>query len=329
MSDIQGKYEGEVISFGGRIFRVTSKSKNPLKCFFEIKSVVKENKYKSVIRINEHSLSVIDLLAAKFGGAKRLIMRSSNANSGSKLSGFLHKTFKFLPIFVPDVKIAPSDLAAEYTFGKNQVKNGNVFFLRNGIQIDGYLFKPEKREALRKELNLDNKFVVGHIGRFSLQKNHKFLIKVFNEIKNKNKNAHLLLIGANGDLEQQVRNQVKQLGLTESVSFLGNRSDVCDLISAIDVLLFPSFYEGMPNVVIESQASGLPCVISDTITKEADITGLVEYLSLEKSAEFWADRVLNYSRSFVRKSRKEDFIKNGYDINKVTEEFIKLAFEGI
>lgn len=326
MSEIKGKYEQEVLSRGGRIFRVVSKSKNPMKCFLQIRKTVKENGYQSVVRVNEHSLSVIDLLAAKMGGAKKLVMRSSNANSTSRLSKFLHKLFQILPKTIPDIKIAPSDLAAEYTFGKKQVKSGKVHFLRNGIQIEQYLYQPQKREQLRKEMNLENQFVIGHVGRFSLQKNHKFLIEIFAQIAKRRPDVKLLLIGQNGNLEEQTRQQVKALALEDKVVFLGNRSDVPDLMSAVDVLLFPSFYEGMPNVVIEAQASGLPCVISDTITQEADITGLVEYLPLSQTDAFWAESVLKYANNFNRNGRKEDFVRAGYDIADVTRQFIDLVF---
>ena len=326
MSDVVGKYEEEVISLGGKLYRIPPKSQNPIKCFLAIKNIVKENGYEYVMRVNEHSISVIDLIAAKLGGAKKLIMRSSNADSGSAKSRFLHKMFAFLPHNVPDVMIAPSTKAALYTFGRKNVENGKVTIVKNGLPVDDFVFSAGEREALRKELNVENNFVVGHVGRFQKQKNHKFLVEIFNEIIKKNESARLVLVGGNGELMDETKNQVKELGIEGKVIFLGNRNDVPKLLGAFDILVFPSFFEGMPNVVIEAQAASLPCVISDTITDEADITGMVEYLPLEKTAEEWAEKAIQQATKFERKDLREELYEKGYAIKTVVERFTELVF---
>lgn len=325
MSDGIGVYEEEVSHLGGKIFHITSKSKHPVKCFNSIKRIVKENSYKYVMRMSPSSITVLDLIASKLGGAKVLVMRSSNAAILNKTGDFLHKTFRFLSENIPNVKIAPSKEAAEYTFGKGSMDNGKVHMLRNGLDYNLYQYNEEKRNQLRKELGIEDTFAIGHVGRFSQQKNHDFLIDIFNSISKKSNSAVLLLAGV-GELESAVREKVKSLGLEERVIFLGRREDVPDLLSAFDVLLFPSFHEGMPNVVIEAQAAGLPCVIADTITSQADITGLVKYLPLSLSADEWADEVLSKSNIF-REDTKEKFYNAGYDQDSVIKEFIRLVFE--
>ena len=167
--------------------------------------------------------------------------------------------------------------------------------------------------------------MVGHIGRFMTQKNHAFLLDIFNQIYTQNNNAVLLLVGT-GELQAQIKEKIKALGLEKNVIFTGVRSDVPQLLSAMDVFVFPSFYEGMPNTVIEAQATGLPCVIADTITSEADITGLVKYLSLSDSADKWAETAFELAKS-ERKDTKEEFIKNKYDIESVAQEFVRLVFD--
>ena len=179
---------------------------------------------------------------------------------------------------------------------------------------------------MRAELNLEGEFVVGHVGRFQKQKNHKFLLEIFKEILEKNEKARLVLVGGNGELLDETKAYAKELDIPEKVLFLGNRADVPKLLSAFDVLVFPSFFEGMPNVVIESQAASLPCLISDTITPEADITGLVKYLSLSKSANEWAQEALLQAQYHERKSHKEEFYKKGYEIKAVVEKFKELVF---
>lgn len=136
-----------------------------------------------------------------------------------------------------------------------------------------------------------------------------------------------MLVGI-GELEDAIREKVDNLGIGDKVVFLGRRNDVPALMSVFDALLFPSFHEGMPNVVIEAQASGLPCVISDTITSQADITGLVKYLPLNASAEFWADEVIKTASLSERENTRDKFYNAGYDQKSVTEEFIRLIFEG-
>ncbi len=326
MSDEVGVYEDEVIANGGKIFHIVSKSENPVKCFCDIRRIVKEHGYKYAFLVNEISLSAIDLIAAKLGGAKVLAMRTTNGAILDRKLNFLHKIFKFLPIMVPNVKIAPSLEAAEYTFGKGSMDRGRVHMLNNGLDFELYRFNSDKRNALRKELDIENSFVVGHVGRFTAQKNHEFLIDIFSCICKKNNYAKLLLVGV-GELEHTIREKVRTLGIENKVIFLGRRSDVTQLMSAFDVLLFPSFHEGMPNVVIEAQAAGLPCVISDTITSQADITGLVKYLSLDLSAEDWANEVLTKSLSDMREDTRDKFYNAGYDQNSVTKEFIRLIFE--
>ncbi|MBQ4153932.1 MAG: glycosyltransferase [Clostridia bacterium] len=237
----------------------------------------------------------------------------------------VHYISRFLYGRYVDVKFAPSDLAAEYTFGKKAVAKGQVAQLHNAVDLNIYHYYPEERISIRKELGIEGKKVIGHIGRFMHQKNHSFLLDIFNEIKKKEPNAVLLLVGGNGDLEPMVRQKISDLRLEDSVVFAGIRSDIPQLLSAMDVFVMPSFYEGMPNTVIEAQATGLPCIISDTITKQANITDLVEYLPLSEPTSIWADRAIAVIND-TRKETKQNFIDNKYDIEGVAKQFVKLVF---
>ena len=194
------------------------------------------------------------------------------------------------------------------------------------MAVDDFTFDEKSRNSLRKELSLENKFVIGHVGRFQRQKNHKFLIDVFGGVLKQKENAHLVLVGGNGELLEETKAYVTDSGLEDNVTFLGNRNDVNQLLSAFDMVVFPSLYEGMPNVVIEAQAAGLPCLISDTITPDADITGLVKYYPLEKTAKEWAEEAVAHASKFERRSYKEEFYNAGYDIKAVVQKFIDLVF---
>lgn len=318
-------YSKEICEFGGRMFYVPSKSENSKEFKKKLTELVKKENYKYVLRITSNAAGFMDLMIAKKAGAEICSARSSNSSDGTSfVAKVVHRVGRFFWGKYVDVKFAPSDLAAVYTFGKKTVNRGEVSILHNAVDLGVYKYCPEERERLREVIGLTDRLVVGHIGRFMEQKNHAFLLEVFHEIKKQNESAVLLLVGGNGDLELQVRQKVVDLGLEDSVVFAGIRSDIPQLLSAMDVFVMPSFFEGMPNTVIEAQATGLPCVIADTITREANITGLVKYLPLEDPKR-WATVALNEVCT-NRKDTKAAFIENKYDIESTVNEFVKLVF---
>lgn len=326
--ETEGFYDQEILSMGGRIFRITPKSKGVFKNFNAIRMLVKEERYQYVLRTSQHSLSALELLAARFGGAKTRVFRSSNSDttSGSKKQMLLHKLCMFMPECFANVRIAPSTEAAEFMFGKDCIKRGTASLLRNAIDTNVYRFDSQGREQIRAEFRLEDKFVVGHVGRFNQQKNHAFLIDVFQELHHLNPRARLVLVGK-GELEEAVRQKVCALGLEEYVIFTGVRQDIPQLLSAFDVFLFPSLYEGMPNTVIEAQATGLPCVISDSITREADITDLVHFCPLDSHISIWVDACAKAGGN-NRQWYHDALIEAGYDIRDVGPQFVKWIFEG-
>ena len=324
-----GFYEKEVVELGGRIFRVPLRTKHPIKTFKAIYDVVKQNHYTHILKLCDTPIGLYDLLAAKMGGAKVLCVRSCNAGSStSKLGAMVNDFLRPFFNYMADVKLAPSRLAAEFTFGKAEVETGKVNFIHNGVDLNVYKYDDENRRKVRREFGIaDEQLVIGHIGRFNQQKNHKFLIEVFAEVLKQKPNALLMLVG-DGEKKSEIKEQINALGIEESVIFTGVRSDVPALLSAMDVFVFPSFYEGMPNTVIEAQATGLPCVIADTITEEAGFTDCVHYKSLSNSAEAWADKVLSlfYQKKVDRSFYSAKMKNAGYDIGSCVKQFMKLAF---
>ena len=315
-----GFYDNEIKTLGGKIFYVPPKSKNIFKTFNSIKKIVKQENYKYVLRTSQQSLATLDLLAARFGGAKTLIYRSSNAGlTGGKMSKLINKTFSFLPKMIPNVKIAPSKLAAKFVFGNSK----NVYILHNALNYNDFEFNEEIRNKIRKELKIGNKTLYGHVGRFNVQKNHMFLLEIFQEIVKKDKNSVLALIGE-GELENDILTKIKELKLEKNILVLGPKKNVNEYLMAFDKIIFPSFFEGMPNVIIEAQASGLPCFISNTITKEANITGLLTYIDLNKTSLEWADIIIK--SKIKRKDTRKKFIENNYMIEQIVEEFVEKCY---
>lgn len=320
----EGYYDKEILSLGGKIYRSVPKSKNLLKSLKNLANVVKKNNYKYVMRVSQHSLSTLELLVAKLNGADVLIYRSSNSKTGGgKINTLLHYFFKWMSIRIPNIKIAPSTEAAEFMFGKNCIINKNAKILKNGIPLELFQFDEKKRNKIRNEFKIEEKFVIGHVGRFSEQKNHYYLLDVFSEIVKLNNDSVLLLVG-NGNLENKIKERVKRLGLENQVVFAGTRSNIPEILMAMDVFIFPSFFEGLPNSVIEAQATGLPCLISDTITSEVKIIDEVKFMSIKEQPSNWAKEALTMTRNNEIENIRNKFIRNGYDINKIVDDFIDL-----
>ena len=314
-----GCYTQEVLDRGGRVYQIPLRTESPLGALNGIRRIVRENNYDVVLKLGEDSLAGLDLAAAKLGGAKTLALRSCNAPTGVSFARrSAHRLFRPILNALATVKLAPSDLAAEFMFGKGK----QVHLLHNGVDLRVFHYDPVGRSHIRQEFSLENKLVVGHVGRFARQKNHSYLLEIFAQLRAIREDAVLLLVGT-GELEASLRARTLELGLEEAVIFAGQRFDIPQLLSAMDVFVFPSFHEGMPNTVIEAQATGLPCIIADTITREADITGLVQYLPLEKPAAFWAETALSVLTD-QRADTTEAFLAQGYDIESVAKALLRL-----
>ena len=184
--------------------------------------------------------------------------------------------------------------AAKWMWGKRAFERGDVYIMKNAIDAGRFEFSESKREELRKEFGLENKFVIGNVARFSYQKNHEFLVKIFAEVKKLRDDAVLMLVGR-GELEDDVKKQVSELGLDDSVIFMGVRNDVPELLNAMDVFVLPSRFEGLGIVYIEAQMNGLKCFASEgLVPEEANVTGDMLFLPLKNENE-WANKILDYS----------------------------------
>lgn len=322
-----GIYDEEIKKLGGKIHIVIPKTRGIYKSFKSIRDIVKENNYEYVMRISQNSISAIELYAAKKGGASRTIYRSSNSQTcGGKIENIVHRLCMPLSKYIPDICIAPSTEAAEFMFGKNCILNGKAQLLHNGIDLSVYTYKEEWRNEARKLLGVEDKIVLGHIGRFNVQKNHDFLINIFAKIHKNKKNTILLLIGT-GELKARIKKKVKELNLEDAVVFTGVRKDIPQLLCAMDIFVFPSLFEGLPNTVVEAQATGLPCVISNKITKEVKITENIFYLPID-NINTWYEKVVEIidDKNILRKKHDEELKKAGYDIKSVANRFVQLIF---
>ena len=188
--------------------------------------------------------------------------------------------------------------------------------MNNAIDLNKFKYDSKLGMKKRKELKINkDTLVIGHIGRFVEQKNHRFLIDIFNEIHKKEKDSILLLAGQ-GPLIDEIKKKVEDLNLNNSVRFLGQRNDANELYQAFDVFLLPSLYEGLPVVGIEAQATGNLCYFSDDMTKETKILDSTVFMSLTNTAEEWADRLLENVKSFKKHDTTDEVSKYGFNIEE-------------
>ena len=324
MSNNKIVYE-ENISKYGNIYKVCNEFKHPIKCYFSLKKIMEDNKY-SVVHINKNSVSsLITLYAAKKANIPIRILHSHNTKSnGGFLVNCLHAINKNMVSKLCTHFLACSHDAARWMFPNRIVLNNKYQIINNAINIDKFMFDPKIRDRKRIELNLnENDYVIGHVGRF-VEQNHRFLLDVFNNYYKKNNNAKLVLVGV-GPLMPEIVKFVKDNDIEKNVIFLNNRKDVNELYQAFDLFMFPSLYEGLGIVLIEAQATGLPCIASNALPKNSKITDLVEFVSLDNLDE-WICRcgIINADRRKQFEIVKKSDYNLKKELNKLEKIYLKV-----
>lgn len=317
-------YDESVKKLGGRIICLPKNHGiKRIKSFLDLYKMQKEKKYQVVHIHGDRAKSFFEAAILKLCRTPTIIMHSHNDRmSKDKKLYHLHlgmqNIIKNLWKFVVNYEFACSNNAAEWMFSESDMKTAKAKVINNGIDEKKFIFNEEIREKYRKKLMLQDKFVIVHVGRFTYQKNHDFLIDIFNSLIHKYNNALLLLIG-DGELKEKIIEKVKQLNLEDKVIFYGLCNEIHNILQAADVFVFPSHFEGLPVVGIEVQASGLMTVASDNITKEIKITDYWTSLSLEKSPQEWADKILEYKDWYKREDTSKEIIKAGFSANEIAK----------
>lgn len=313
----RGAYDDEIEAMGGKIYRLprlvpwSASYRRALGRFFD------EHPEYTVVHVHQDCLSAVILKAAKKHGVKTGIAHSHNANQDRNLK-YPIKLFyrRFIPKYASHL-FACGESAGRWMFG------GAPFdIVANAIDAEEYAFDDAKRAAARKALGIgDDEFVVGHVGRFMPQKNHGFIVEVFTELLKMCRRARLLLVG-DGELRGSIEDKLRTAGIADRVIFTGVRPDIPELLSAMDAFILPSLYEGLCIAAVEAQAAGLGCVISDRVPGECEVTrGLVTAMSLDASAESWAEQLLK-KREIPRINRASELESAGYDIRANAEKLM-------
>lgn len=311
-------FDDEIEKLGGKIYRVPyynmlnySSYKKALNDFFKSHPEI------AIVHGHLGSCAYIYLKVAKKYGCRTIAHSHNSKPDKINAKNTLYKLFSIKTRSVADYFIGCSIKAGQYRYGKKIVNSDRFTVLKNAIDTPKFAYDEKTRSEVRNEFNLTDNYIIGHIGRFNTVKNHTFLIDILAELVKKDNRVVAMLVGG-GDLQPQIEEKVKKLNLRDNVIFTGVRSDANRLLQAMDCFVFPSLYEGLPVTLIEAQAAGLPCIVSDVITKEVQITEQVKYLPLDDPKK-WCDAIAKEKANIIRLNSTEIISESGYDIHDTAE----------
>lgn len=328
-----GEYEEEVKELGGKVIHMNYLPKDLSKYKKQLKQIV--NRYGPYDIIHTHMMfhNGIVLKSAKELGIPIRISHAHSTNNGGDVKGIIKLIIRYVYIYLSRIwirnnaieYIACGKMAGDYLYGKRFFEKNGIL-IKNGVNLDKYKYNNIIRQLMRNQYNLNGKKVYACIGHFERVKNQEFVIRVFERISKNNINARLVLLGE-GKLKKHIQNLVKELNLVNKVLFTGNVNNVNEWMQAIDFLLMPSLYEGVPVTLIEAQAAGLKCFVSNRISKEVDITKTIKFIPLENSIEEWVG-IDKEDKDYIRDVDLKQLVKSGYDIKAniqiIEEEYYRL-----
>lgn len=313
----EGHYSKEIRELGGKIYSLPRfKVVNLAEYKKAIRQFFKEHQEFVAVQGHMTSTASIYLPIAKKENPSVVTIahaRSAGVDKGAK--GYVTKLLRSSLKHKADYCFTCSEEAGIAVFGKKWVEQGNVWTIPNAIDAKRFQYNEAVRNEVREQLGIQDKFVIGHVGRFGFMKNHTYLVDIFAELCKSREDMALVLIGK-GEEEATIHDKLKALGIEDKVLFLGNKFDVERYYQAFDYFVFPSTFEGLPGSVVEAQAAGLHCLISDRITREVALTDLVSYRSIEEEPKLWAEEILKNAReAFLRKDMQEAIAKKDFDVN--------------
>ena len=314
--DVEADYNQEIRNLGGKIFNLPKLNPFSIGYYKALKEFLKNSNY-DIIHVHQDCMSSIVLKEAK---KQKVAIRVSHAHSSNQDKNIKYIIKLFYKKFIK--KYATHLFACGVEAGKWMFETNNFKVLNNAIDSEKYKYNSVKKCEMKKKLGIPlTSIVIGHVGRFSGVKNHSFLIDIFEKLSKQN-DCYLVLVG-DGDLKEQIEIKVKEKSLEKRVLFLGLRNDVHDLMQVMDVFVLPSLYEGLPLVLVEAQAAGIPCVISDNIPDDCVLTDLIKKISLNDDIYNWVE-LITQSIYQDKKITSEEIINKNFDIKanaKYLEDF--------
>lgn len=310
----------DIIESGGKCYSANlreNKIKGHILLPFVFYKFLKSNKYETVHIHSEVAYKqFLYALVAKLEKVDTIIIHSHSSNIDGNYKSvklFFHYLFRYFVNMLGDIYIACSMPAAKWMFTKSHIDSNRFHLLPNGIDSVAYKFSEEKRKEVRTQLNLEKKVVIGHVGALKWVKNQERIIDILHELNN---DKYRLVLVGDGPDKQKLISKVKKLGMENKVVFLGNRTDVQDLLQAFDIIVFPSYFEGIPMALIEAQAVGVPVVASDAINHDVKINDNCFFVSLDSTNEEWINLIKNSMNKHIKDTGFINVSKSSYNIEK-------------
>lgn len=316
-------FDDEIISLGGKIYYLPARNDGFVKNKKALAAFFKEHRDYQIVHMHESSLSYIEpLMAAKRCGINQRIFHAhSTSIPKSLLHRMMHMWHKHSISKIATHYFACGEQALKWMYGGTEAESKATIVL-NGVDLHRFLYNEQKRKTLRGNLGLsENCIVLGHVGRFNEVKNHNFLIEIMLEVSKLYPESRLILLGG-GPLVGDIKAKVKMLGIEDLVLFLGIKQNVADYYQVMDVLVLPSFYEGFPVTLVEAQASGLPAILSNTISQEVAVNSNIIFLSLDISAREWANVVVEIANK--RLDNVDVLLESQFDINNTVKQLMSV-----
>lgn len=300
-------YRKQLVDLGGELFVIPRKLSNPLSYIYRLANAARGY---DIIHVHGNSATmVLEMIAAKIAGVPLRIAHSHNTTCSSKIIDRLAR-----PLFYAlcNGRLACGNEAGQWLF-----RGRDFMIVKNGVDTSKFRFNQSLRDLIRKKLGWEGKTIIANVANFVEAKNHEFLINVFSELHKRQPNFRLLLLGI-GPLMDKVQQQAKALGVYDYICFAGSIPNISDYLSAIDLIVMPSTFEGLPLTLVEEQANGLKAIVSDVITPDADLTGNLQFIPLKNDINYWVDQILSYQTVVRNEAVSDDCIsrikKAGYDI---------------
>lgn len=328
----QGQYKADILTFYERdmsqaykfrkynckIYQIPRISRGLLGFICNCRYLIKKNNYMYVHTLID--FAGILVCVASIGTKTKIICHSHNNKWIQIHNKLLQKTIQKMFRLFSCKLVAVSKEAGNYLFGTGKKE---ITIINNGIDLSKYKYDSHIRKSIRQKYNVNDKLVLGNVGRLALQKNPKKQLEIIEEILKKNENIEYWMIG-DGEIKEDIKNMIIEKNLSEKVRMFGHRNDIPQLLQAMDIFILPSFNEGFPIALLEAQCSGLICFVSDAVPMEANVTGNVHYLNLDTSSEIWANEILKLQNGYLRQDQSYQLEKAGYDYNITYKQYLKL-----
>lgn len=314
-------FEDEIRELGGRIYTVTQKAVSARKNFCEIRKVVRDNGYRIVFRHTDTATVALDLLASWLGGAK---IRIAHSHSTDTPNVRMHRLFQPLLNLVCTDRFACSPKAGKWLYGDKPYR-----VIINAIRLDDFAYDLSRRLDIRAKEAWGDRLVIGHVGNLLPVKNHLFMLDIMKELiaicRVRKLQKPLMVFVGDGVMRGPIEEKIGELGLEKDVQLLGVRTDTAELLQGLDVFLFPSKYEGLPIAMVEAQCAGLPCLVSDVITDDVNVTDGVVRFSLNENPATWAEEIVRLASIRRRRPDEKLFAEKGFDIREMVKQYEQMG----